>query len=72
MKALPWLWLGVSAAWAALVFVTEQPAWPLAVWVATTLGPITVVKSRLDSKVATEKERSRSHLSPTPSKGTMQ
>ena len=50
LNALPWLWLGMSAAWAVVIFVTDQPAWPLAVWIATTLGPLTALKTRLDSQ----------------------
>ena len=49
-KALPWLWLGVSAAWAVVIFTTDQLAWPLALWIATTVGPLTALKTRLDSK----------------------
>ncbi len=47
LSALPWAWLTMSALWAAVIFVTDQLAWPLALWVATTLGPLTVVRSRL-------------------------
>ena len=45
--ALPFLWLGLSVAWAVVIFVTDQLAWPLALWIATTLGPLTVLQSRL-------------------------
>ena len=48
LNALPWLWLGLSAAWAVVVFVTDQVAWPLALWIATTVGPLTALKTRLD------------------------
>lgn len=54
-KALPWLWLGLSAAWAAVIFITDQVAWPLALWVATTLGPLTALNKRLDTKTDPQK-----------------
>ncbi len=50
LNALPWLWLGLSAAWAVVVFATDQLAWPLALWIATTVGPLTALKTRLDSQ----------------------
>ena len=49
LNAVSWLWLGSSAAWAVVIFVTDRPAWPLALWIATTLGPLTALKTRLDS-----------------------
>ena len=33
-KALPWMLLGLSAAWLLLIVVTDQLAWPLAVSIA--------------------------------------
>ena len=50
VNALPWLWLGMSAAWAVVIVTTDQLAWPLALWIATTVGPLTALKTRLDSK----------------------
>ena len=50
LNALPWLWLGMSAAWAVVIFVTDQLAWPLALWIATTVGPLTALKTRLDAQ----------------------
>ena len=47
LKAVPWLWLGLSAAWAVVIFATDQVAWPLALWIATTVGPLTALKARL-------------------------
>ena len=29
----------VSAAWAVVIFATDQMAWPLALWIATTVDP---------------------------------
>jgi hypothetical protein len=48
LSALAWLWLGLSAAWAVVIFATDQVAWPLALWIATTVGPLTALKTRLD------------------------
>ena len=48
VNALPWLWLGMSAAWAVVIFTTDQLAWPLALWIATTVGPLTALKTRLE------------------------
>lgn len=42
-RYLPLLWLTMSACWAVVIVVTDQVAWPLALWVATTLGPLTVI-----------------------------
>ncbi len=47
-RLIPWLWLTLSMAWAAVIFVTDQPAWPLALWIATTVGPLTLLRSRLE------------------------
>jgi hypothetical protein len=49
-NALPWLWLAVSAAWAVVVFTTDQPAWPLALWIATTVGPLIALRTRFATK----------------------
>ena len=49
LTSLPWLWLGLSAVWAVVIFVTDEVAWPLALWIATTVGPLTALKVRLDS-----------------------
>ena len=46
--ALPWLWVALSALWAVIIFTTDQLAWPLALWIATTLGPLTALRSRLN------------------------
>jgi hypothetical protein len=48
LNALPWLWLGLSAVWAVVIFTTNQVAWPLALWIATTVGPLSALKTRLD------------------------
>ena len=47
-NTLPWLWLGLSAVWAVVIFATDQVAWPLALWIAATVGPLTALKTRLD------------------------
>lgn len=39
--AIPWLWLAMSLLWAVVIILTDQLAWPLAVWIATTVGPLT-------------------------------
>ena len=52
LNALPWLWLAMSAAWAVVIFTTDQLAWPLALWIATTVGPLTALKTRLDAKAS--------------------
>lgn len=40
-RAVPWLWLAMSLGWAVVIFVTDELAWPLALWIATTVGPLT-------------------------------
>ena len=49
LNALPWLWLAVSAAWAVVIVVTDQPAGPLALMVGATVGPLMALKTRRDS-----------------------
>jgi hypothetical protein len=44
-QALPWLWLAMSAVWALVIVVTDQLAWPLALWIATTVGPLTYLRT---------------------------
>lgn len=46
MSAMPWLSLAISAIWLVVIFVTDLPAWPLALWIAISLGPLTVLRSR--------------------------
>ena len=48
--ALPWVWLGLSVAWAVVIMVTEHLAWPLALWIATTVGPLTALKARRETR----------------------
>jgi hypothetical protein len=43
---LPLVWLATSAIWAAVVLATEYPAWPLAIWIAATIGPLTAIERR--------------------------
>ena len=50
-RSLPWLWLAMSAAWAAAMFVTETPEWPIALWIATTVGPLTLLRIHLDPQL---------------------
>ena len=40
-RAVPWLWLALSALWAVVIIVTDTISWPLALWIATTVGPLT-------------------------------
>ncbi len=57
LTSLPWLWLGLSAVWAVVIFVTDEVAWPLALWIATTVGPLTALKVRLDSTSDTPRSK---------------
>ncbi len=56
VNALPWLWLAMSAAWAVAIFATDQLAWPLALWIATTVGPLTALEARLDSQAGPRRD----------------
>ncbi len=48
LTALPWLWVGLAALWAVVIFTTDEGGGgPLAIWIAITLGPIAVLQSRL-------------------------
>lgn len=59
-RAIPWLWLAMSLLWAVVIIVTDQLAGPLALWIATTVGPLTYLST------------SKHHLEPSDSnrKGT--
>ncbi|MEO0494447.1 MAG: hypothetical protein AAF081_13645 [Actinomycetota bacterium] len=50
MNTLLGSWLVVSAGWAVVIIATDHPAWPLALWIATTVGPLTAVKARRDAQ----------------------
>lgn len=59
MSAISLLWLALCAIWLAVIFVTDLPAWPLPIWIAVTLGPITVYnrtrhQARLEHKTLEE------------------
>ena len=40
-QGVPWAWLALSLGWAVVIIVTDRLAWPLALWIATTVGPLT-------------------------------
>ena len=50
----------MSLLWAVVIIVTDHLAWPLAAWIATTVGPLTYLS------------RPRNHSEPqgSPTKGT--
>ncbi len=72
VNALPWLWLGMSAGWAVVIFTTDQPAWPLALWIAASVGPLIARKTRLDAQVDPEGTEHVRASSRNPTKGTKQ
>jgi len=43
------VWLVSSAIWAVVIIVTDQLAWPLALWIAMTVGPITALERRTNA-----------------------
>jgi hypothetical protein len=43
VRVVPVLWIVLSLAWAVIIIVSDRPAWALALWVATTLGPLTML-----------------------------
>ena len=47
-KAVPWLWLALSVSWAVVIVITDQLAWPLALWIATTVGPLIYLRRSND------------------------
>ena len=48
LRLVAFAWLALSVFWAGVIFVTDALAWPLALWVATTLGPLTLLRNRID------------------------
>lgn len=53
IDAIALAWFGLSVFWAVVIFVTDQLAWPLALWIATTLGPLTWLRSRASAELPT-------------------
>ena len=43
---LPAAWFTMSAVWAVVIVVTDHLEWPLALWIATTVGPLTALERR--------------------------
>lgn len=72
LNALPSLWLGMSAAWAVVIFTTDQLAWPLALWIATTVGPLTALKIQVDPKTGPKGTEHPPTSIRNPAKGTKQ
>ena len=68
LNALPWLWLGMSAAWAVVIVTTDELAWPLALWIATTVGPLSALRTRLDRQAGPREDRARTDLDTKPTK----
>ncbi|MEM9517320.1 MAG: hypothetical protein AAGA42_20905 [Actinomycetota bacterium] len=60
----------MSAAWAVVIIVTDQLAWPLALWIATTVGPLTALATRLDLPAAPSRERPHACPSTEPREET--
>jgi hypothetical protein len=57
LRPLVFAWLALSVCWAGVIIVTDALAWPLALWIATTLGPLTMVRSRIDSPSSDRPDR---------------
>jgi hypothetical protein len=53
-RALPFAWLALSAAWAGVILITDRVAWPLALWIATTVGPLTALDRRSRRTTSTD------------------
>lgn len=41
---LAWTWLAFSATWAVVILVTDHVDWPLALWIAATVGPLAALE----------------------------
>lgn len=52
-RVVPFVWLALSATWAVVIVVTDLAAWPLAVWIAITVGPVTAVERRRSDHTTT-------------------
>lgn len=50
IDAIAWAWLALSVCWAVVIFVTDVMAWPLALWIATTVGPLTWLRNRASAE----------------------
>ena len=46
------LWMVLNITWLAGLFVSDGPAWTLAIWIAATVGPITALAARKDGQRA--------------------
>ena len=57
-KLLPVAWIIVSSLiWAAVMIDTGEIAWPLAVWMATTFAPLSVLGARRKAEEAADTSR---------------
>jgi len=45
LHVLPWMWLATCIAWALVLVATDRPAWPLTLWIATTVGPVVALNT---------------------------
>ena len=46
------LWMVLNITWLAVLFVSDVPAWTLAIWIAATVGPINALAARKDGQRA--------------------
>ncbi len=46
------LWMVLNITWLAVLFVSDVPAWTLAIWIAATVGAIAALAARKDRQRA--------------------
>ncbi len=49
-RSVAFLWMVLNIMWLAALFVTDLPAWTLAIWIAATVGPIIALRARNDEE----------------------
>lgn len=59
--AFPWLWLAITVLGLVVIAVSDQPAWPLAVWIASTLGTVVVLDGSSRGRQSEPQSRKGTH-----------
>ena len=54
-RVVPWLWLAISLAWVVAIIVTDEQAWPLALWIAATVGPLSYLSKSNRKEVTNDR-----------------
>jgi len=67
-NAIAMAWLAITFLWVIVIFATDLLAWPIVIWIATTIGPIKALgeshkKLTEQPQAGAQKETGRTSLS---------